>query len=601
MAALPQRPFIFDSSSPLSPARTEINTHYLSDETEVINKLIPLAKLDAAASARVQKHAAELVANVRKNRGRSGGLDAFLKEYDLSSQEGIVLMCLAEALLRVPDAETQDKLIRDKLASGDWRGHLGGSQSLFVNASTWGLMLTGQIVGPGESAVKDVGRFLRDLVSRAGEPVVRTALRQAMRIMGHQFVMGRTIEEAMKRASKKDGKIYRHTYDMLGETALTRADAERYYASYANAIDAVGAARDPSQSIFSAPSISVKLTALHPRFEFANAAQVVDEMTPILLSLAQRARENNIALTVDTEEAEVLDLTLELVERVYRSKSLDGWEGFGLAMQTYQKRALPQVEWLLQLAREVGRRMTIRLVKGAYWDAEIKHAQERGLEGYPLFTRKASSDVSFLACARRVLDNRDLVYAQFATHNAHTLASVIEMAGDNHELEFQRLHGMGEELYAEVVGEDKLHYPCRVYAPVGIHEDLLPYLVRRLLENGSNTSFVNRIVDEAAPIDDIVADPVAAIEAEKHKPHPQIPLPVNLFADRVNSRGLNLHDSSELLPLAEAMDTAMRKEWHFTPVINGEKLSGREVPSIDPSDTRRVVGVVEQADESIVD
>ncbi|MBT8135590.1 MAG: bifunctional proline dehydrogenase/L-glutamate gamma-semialdehyde dehydrogenase PutA [Gammaproteobacteria bacterium] len=598
---LPEKQFFYDSNPLFNSSRAKMNEYYLRDETEVINELLPLAKLDAAGRDRVQKLAAQLVSSVRKNRGKAGGLDAFLQEYDLSSQEGIVLMCLAEALLRVPDAETQDKLIRDKLSSGDWRGHLGGSQSLFVNASTWGLMLTGQIVGPGEAAEKDVGRYVRDIVSRVGEPVVRTALRQAMRIMGHQFVMGRTIDEAIKRARKKDNRIYRYSFDMLGETALTRADAKRYFDSYYNAIDVIGKARDPEDSIFAAPSISVKLTALHPRFEFANAAEVAEEMTPILLALAEHARDKNIALTVDTEEAEVLDLTMEVIERVYRSDSLRDWEGFGLALQTYQKRAMPQVEWLLGLVREVGRRMNVRLVKGAYWDAEIKHAQVQGLQGYPLFTRKASSDVSFLACARRLLDARDLVYTQFATHNAHTLASIIEMAGDNRELEFQRLHGMGEELYSEVVGADKLNYPCRVYAPVGIHEDLLPYLVRRLLENGSNTSFVNRIVDEEAPVEEIIADPVAATEKEKFKPHPQIPLPVNIFPDRVNSRGINLEDPLEIMPLADAMNAAMSKELHVTPVINGERVSGRPLASTDPTDSQRVVGMVDEADEATVD
>jgi len=593
-------PFIFDAK-PLPSTRAEINAYYLRDETDVINELIPIAKLDRAASDRVQKKSAELVEAVRKNRKASGGLDAFLQEYDLSSQEGIVLMCLAEALLRVPDAETQDKLIADKLASGDWRGHLGSSQSLFVNASTWGLMLTGQIVGPGTDAVKDVGRFVRDMVSRAGEPVVRTALRQAMRIMGHQFVMGRTIGDAMKRASKKGNRAYRYSFDMLGEAALTRADAKNYFDAYSAAIDVIGSERDPALSIFAAPSISVKLSALHPRFEFASWAQVIAELTPMLLALAERAKKRNIALTVDSEEAERLDLTLEIIERVYRSPTLSDWEGFGLAVQAYQKRGLPQVDWLVRLARDVGRKIPVRLVKGAYWDTEIKRGQERGLEGYPLFTRKASTDVAYLACASRLLAARDVIYPQFATHNAHTLASVLEMAGDDHELEFQRLHGMGEELYAEVVGADKLNYPCRVYAPVGVHEDLLPYLVRRLLENGANTSFVNRIVDEQEPVEDIVADPVAIIEGEKSKPHPRIPLPVNLFAERVNSRGVNLHDPDELLPLAATMQSAMKQDWHVGPVINGEKLSGLAAPSTDPSDTRRVVGMVEQADEIIVD
>ncbi len=593
--------FLFDGH-PLAPTpRPEINRDYLCDEAEAVTRLLPVARLSAAARERVGARAAELVAAVRRNRADSAGLDAFLQEYDLSSQEGIVLMCLAEALLRVPDAETQDKLIADKLASGDWRGHLGGSQSLFVNASTWGLMLTGKLVGPTESAVRDIGRYMRDMVSRAGEPVVRTALRQAMRIMGHQFVMGRTIGDALKRAGKKNNRIYRYSFDMLGEAALTRADSAQYYRAYAEAIDAIGEARVAGESIFATPSISVKLSALHPRYEFARSTEVITELTPMLQSLAERARQRDIALTVDAEEADRLDLSLEMIERVFRSPALQDWEGFGLAVQAYQKRALGVIEWLTGLGRDVGRRIPVRLVKGAYWDTEIKRAQENGLAGYPLFTRKSSTDVSYLACARRMLDNRDAIYSQFATHNAHTLASVCEMAGDDREFEFQRLHGMGEELYSEVVGPDKRDLPCRVYAPVGQHEDLLPYLVRRLLENGANTSFVNRIVDEAAPIEEIIADPVAATESLAQIPHPRIPLPVNLFADRVNSRGVNLSDSAELMPLAQSMQAAMSGDWHAAPVVNGKQVPGRATGSVDPSDNRRVVGVVEEADEQTVD
>ncbi|MBT8144725.1 MAG: bifunctional proline dehydrogenase/L-glutamate gamma-semialdehyde dehydrogenase PutA [Gammaproteobacteria bacterium] len=592
-------PFIFEDH-PLAPSpRAALNDYFLRDEETVVRELLPRVRFEPAAQERVTARAAELVAAVRRNRADTGGLDAFLQEYDLSSQEGIVLMCLAEALLRVPDAETQDKLIRDKLASGDWKGHLGGSQSLFVNASTWGLMLTGKLVGPGDDVVRDVGRYVRGMVSRAGEPVVRTALRQAMKIMGHQFVMGRTIEEALKRSHKGSNRFYRYSFDMLGEAALTRTDAQRYFEAYTQAIDAIGANRDPAQSIFAAPSISVKLSALHPRYEFARADDVLAELTPMLLALAERARERNIALTVDAEEAERLDLSLEMIARVFRAPSLGDWEGFGLAVQAYQKRGLRQIEWLIGLAREVGRRIPTRLVKGAYWDTEIKRAQERGLAGYPVFTRKSSTDLSYLACARRMLESGDAVYSQFATHNAHTVAAVQEYAGDNSEFEFQRLHGMGEELYSEIIGEDS-PLACRVYAPVGAHEDLLPYLVRRLLENGANTSFVNRIVDEQAPIEEIIADPVDITDRLEQIPHPRIPLPVNLYADRVNSRGANLYDAAELQPLAAAMRDASSSQWHAAPLIGGKKVSGKPTDSIDPSDNRRVVGVVENADESHV-
>ena len=370
------------------------------------------------------------------------------------------------------------------------------------------------------------------LAARVGEPVIRTAFRQAMRIMGHQFVMGRSIEEALKRAKSSEHTKFRHSYDMLGEAALTAKDAERYFQAYSTAIDAIGATVEKGSSVFSAPSISVKLSALHPRYELAQHARVMRELTPKLIALAERAKKYGMGLTVDAEESERLDLSLDVIEAAYRSPTLAGWEGFGLAVQAYQKRAIKVIDWLIALAKDGKRRMPVRLVKGAYWDSEVKRAQERGLEGYPVFTRKANTDVSYLACARKMLANRDVLYPMFATHNAQTLSSVMEMAGGDLDFEFQRLHGMGEELYGEVVGPDKLKLNCRVYAPVGSHEDLLPYLVRRLLENGANTSFVNRIIDEKVPVDAIVADPVAEVEALSVKPHPRIPLPADIYGAR---------------------------------------------------------------------
>jgi RHH-type proline utilization regulon transcriptional repressor/proline dehydrogenase/delta 1-pyrroline-5-carboxylate dehydrogenase len=496
--------------------------------------------MDPVAEERTDQRARALVNSVREKRAERGVLDAFMQEYDLSSEEGVVLMCLAEALLRIPDDETAEKLIADKLGDANWESHLGKSSSVMVNASTWGLMLTGKLVALPESAQSNFKSTLKRLINRSGEPVVRTAIRQAMRIMGHQYVMGRTIDEALDRSEQKKNRIYRHSFDMLGEAALTSEDSERYMDAYRAGIRAIGARRNPDD-IFAAPSISVKLSALHPRFELGQKDRVLPELCPRLLELARLAMENRMALTVDTEEADRLMLTLDVFCNVFQDPSLAGWNGFGLALQTYQKRAVPVIDMLESLAAKTGRRIPVRLVKGAYWDAEIKHAQVEGFDGYPVFTRKANTDVSYIACARKVLANRKAFYPQFATHNAHTIATVTELAGDRLDYEFQRLHGMGEDLYGVVMSEEGYRHACRVYAPVGSHEDLLPYLVRRLLENGSNTSFVNRIVDETLPVEKVAESPIRKVAATRPVSHPAIPLPRDLFGDeRVNSKGVNL-------------------------------------------------------------
>ena len=576
-----------------------INGRYLADEAEVVRELVAAAGFDEDLQERIAETAHELVTAVRRNRAKSSGLDAFMKQYDLSSQEGVVLMCLAEALLRIPDADTADRLIADKISAGDWEGHAGTSDSLFVNASTWGLMLTGRMILPESDAFEHPQRYLKKLVSRMGEPVVRGAMRQAMRIMGHQFVMGRTIEDALKRARAGEYAAYRYSFDMLGEAALTDADAGRYAEAYAAGIDSIGRGRQADQTAWEADNISVKLSALFPRYEYAQRTRVLAELVPVFRTLALKARAAGIGLTMDAEEADRLELSLQVFEAVYRTPELEGWDGLGLAVQAYQKRALSVVSWLAGLARSVGRCIPVRLVKGAYWDTEIKRAQEAGLEGYPVFTRKANTDVSYLACARALLAAGDALYPRFATHNAHTVASVIHMAGEQRRFEFQRLHGMGEELYAEVVGPEKLNLPCRVYAPVGEHEDLLPYLVRRLLENGANTSFVNRIVDEKAPVEEIIADPVRTVSGYSRISHPRIPLPEQMYGEeRANSRGLNLADSHELMPLGEAMARVPEGSWSAKPVVGGRILGGSErVLSVNPADTRRSVGEVVMATE----
>jgi RHH-type proline utilization regulon transcriptional repressor/proline dehydrogenase/delta 1-pyrroline-5-carboxylate dehydrogenase len=580
-----------------------INDHYLADEEKLIRELAQAADSGVSARENIQKTAAQLVRAVRKSTSKEGGIEAFLQQYDLSSDEGVLLMCIAEALLRIPDADTADRLIADKITSAKWKDHIGVSDSLFVNASTWGLMLTGQILSLDEIATSHPGQTLARLVSRVGEPLVRTAMRQAMKIMGHQFVMGRTIGEALRRSLKNETLPYRYSFDMLGESALTAGDAKRYLDNYHEGIDSIGSGPQiDAPDVFSAPGISVKLSALHPRYEFTHEERVLAELAPAVTELAKHAREVGIGLTIDSEEANRLEMWLGIFERVYRDTALKGWDGFGLAVQTYLRRGRDTMRFVEDLASDVGRRIPVRLVKGAYWDSEIKWAQEQGLESYPVFTRKAHSDVSYLACARQALAAGDNIYAQFATHNAHTLASVLHFAGARRDYEFQRLHGMGEELYAEVVDPDKHDRPCRVYAPVGNHEDLLPYLVRRLLENGSNTSFVHKIVDESIAVEDIVADPLAITSGHDFLPHPHIPRPLDIFQpERDNSHGFNLADRNVSRKLLADMETASAKPVTGKPIVGGEEMSGTEVPSVNPADTNKVVGICHQAAEDHVD
>jgi len=571
------------------PLRRAIREHYLADETEALEALMETAELAPEANQTVSELARRLVARVRGRREEQSSLDAFMAEYDLSSEEGVLLMCLAEALLRIPDADTAEKLISDKLGNANWQSHIGKSHSLFVNASTWGLMLTGRIVRVSRDTKRNFMNALNGLVRKSGEPVIRRAIRHAMRIMGHQFVMGRTMKEARARSRKGVNAQYRYSFDMLGEAALTRRDAERYFKSYSDAIQAL-ADNGPYDDVMDAPGISVKLSALHPRYEFSQRGRMLPELAPRLRDLAKQARAANIQLTIDAEEADRLELQLDAFEQVFRDDALAGWNGLGLALQSYLKRAPYVIDWLADLAADVGRQIPLRLVKGAYWDTEIKYAQEQGHAGYPLFTRKANTDVSFLACARRMLDNPKAFYAQFATHNAHTLAYVHTVAGDA-PFEFQRLHGMGQALYNEVLGKDRLNRPCRVYAPVGSHEDLLPYLVRRLLENGANTSFVNRISDEKLPVDELVADPVATVKRHQLTSHPRIPLPRDIYGDlRRNSKGVNLADVTKLEPLAEAIAKHAPGKWEAGPVIGGKAGGGEATPITDPADRRRTIG-----------
>lgn len=565
-----------------------ITAHFCRDESELITELLARADVDADTRKRIEDRAVALVERVRAKADQKSAVESFMRQYDLSSEEGVLLMCVAEALLRIPDADTADKLIRDKLGEANWDAHLGKSDSLFVNASTWGLMLTGKIIELADETRTNFMASIKRLVARTGEPVVRLAVRQAMRIMGHQFVMGRTIDEALDRSEAKDSRAYRHSFDMLGESALTTADAERYFKAYQVAIKAIGA-RGPHANVIDAPSISVKLSALHPRYEVGKRERVLNELTPKVLALAQLAKAQGIALTIDAEESERLELSLEIMQRVFHDPSLDGWNGFGLAVQAYQRRALPVIDWLAEEAKKSNRRWCVRLVKGAYWDSEVKRAQVDGYVGYPVFTRKPNTDVSYLACAKRLFDHGDVFYPQFATHNAQTIAAIFEHS-KGRPFEFQRLHGMGADLYAEVIGASNLNVPCRVYAPVGSHEDLLPYLVRRLLENGANTSFVNRIVDEKLDPRTLVADPVLTVRHMTSIPHPKIPLPIALYgADRKNSMGINLANENDLRQLADQINQSLRFT-RATPLVPGYSPSGTAQAITSPQDRRQKVG-----------
>ena len=584
------------------PSPRPVNRSFLAPENETVTELAKLADTGALAREQIAATAAELVRAVRRRTAVDGGLDAFMQQYDLSSKEGVLLMCIAEALLRIPDAATADRLIADKLTSAEWKEHLGVSDSLFVNASTWGLMLSGQMLKLDAAETRNPARMLGKLASRAGEPVVRAAMRQAMKIIGHQFVMGRTIGEALRAARSAAGR-FRYSFDMLGEAALTQADAERYWTAYANAIRDIGAEQDPGGGIDAAPSISVKLSALHPRYEWFQRERVKRELVPRVLELAVLAREAGIAMTIDAEESQRLEISLNVFDAVFRDPSLQQYEGLGLAVQAYQRRATDVIRFIIALSEVTHRRIPVRLVKGAYWDTEIKLAQELGLESYPVFTRKAHTDVSYLACARLMLTGSHAIMPQFATHNAHTIASVLHLAGGK-AFEFQRLHGMGEELYDEIVDEDKFGKPCRVYAPVGSHEDLLPYLVRRLLENGANTSFVNRILDEDVPLEEIVADPLSISASGEYTAHPKIPDSQAMFGSvRRNSRGLNLWNGDVAREFFDDMNRARRTDYRVTPVVDAQvdcdPAKSEEVRN--PANFADLVGSVAAATPEFVD
>jgi len=573
------------------PIRQRIREFYRIDENIAVDHILPLAEVNVSARSRAWERARKMVLQIRQDQAGNGAIDALLKEYSLSSEEGVVLMCLAEALLRVPDKHTQDALIRDKISQGQWSSHLGSSDSLFVNASSWGLLITGTMVNYADKRKQDGFGLLKKVIGRLGEPVIRKSMNYAMKIMGKQFVMGETIKAATERAASKEQQGYVYSYDMLGEGARTMDDADRYFKAYQVAIEAIGKVarasgkNDPRK----VPGISVKLSAIHPRYEFTHEARVMAEIVPKLKALCIQAKSYNIGLTVDAEESERLDISLDIIEAVFSDSELSGWDGFGIALQAYQKRAIFVVDWLRELTVRVDRKMMVRLVKGAYWDSEIKNAQKDGHQHFPVFTRKSSTDVSYHACANKLLEYRDTIYPQFATHNAYTAATIVELAGDDKEgFEFQCLHGMGDSLYDQIVSGESIQ--CRIYAPVGHHEDLLAYLVRRLLENGANSSFVNAIVDESQPVESLLEDPVEKTQRLKDKYNNQIIKPIALYHDakglgRDNSKGLDLTDISVITPLKASLDN-----WFVDNLLNKNDVPDGAVAVKNPANHSEIIG-----------
>ncbi len=580
-----------------------ITNNYIVDEDEYLSELIKLVPSSNDEIQRVTKRAHDLVAKVRQydKKGLMVGIDAFLQQYSLETQEGIILMCLAEALLRIPDAATADALIQDKLSGAKWDEHMSQSDSTLVNASTWGLMLTGKIVTLDKSIDGKPSSLLSRLVNRMGEPVIRQAMLAAMKIMGKQFVLGTCIKDGLKNSEANRKIGYTHSYDMLGEAALTKADADKYFNEYSSAIAALGA-QSYDESKAPRPTISIKLSALHPRYEVANQDRVLSELYNTLIKLIQQGRELNVGISIDAEEMDRLELHLKLFQKLYNSDAAKGWGLLGIVVQSYSKRGLAVLCWLTRLAKDQGDEIPVRLVKGAYWDSELKWAQQAGEGGYSLFTRKAGTDVSYLASARYLLSDatRGAIYPQFATHNAQSVAVIMDMAGDR-QYEFQRLHGMGQELYDTLIAECP-STRIRIYAPIGEHKELLPYLVRRLLENGANTSFVHKLVDPKVAIETLVVHPLTTLQKYKTLSNNKIVQPADIFgSSRKNSKGLNMNIISESEPFFAALDKFKDTNWNAGPLVNGEVLSGETNEIVSPFDTSKVVGKLAFANNQAIE
>lgn len=596
------QPFSFFHTEVLSKPsdlRLAITEAYRRDESKSVQYL--LDQLNPFDHAPIQELAKNLVKEVREQRTRASGVDALMHEFSLSSEEGVALMCLAEALLRIPDHQTIDRLIADKISKGDWRKHLGESPSLFVNAATWGLLVTGKLVST--SSERGLTSALTKLISKGGEPLIRKGVDLAMRMLGNQFVTGQTIEEAIKNSQDNESRGYRYSYDMLGEAALTAKDAAFYYSAYEAAIHTIGKASN-GRGIKNGPGISVKLSALHPRYSRSQRSRVMTELLPNLKNLLLLAKHYNIGFNIDAEEADRLELSLDLIEALAFDTDLAGFEGLGIVVQAYQKRCPFVLDYLIDLARRSKQKFMVRLVKGAYWDSEIKRAQVDGLSDYPVYTRKTYTDISYLVCAQKLFNATDVIYPQFATHNALTLSTIYTWAQQKNitDYEFQCLHGMGETLYDQVVGKDQLNRPCRIYAPVGSHETLLAYLVRRLLENGANSSFVNQIVDESISLDSLVENPVSVAEKLACLPHFSIKLPINLFGkERINSSGFDFTNEQSLRMLSQEITPFAVHKWHAKPLLHGITSATNSHVITNPASLTDIVGHVIEANSHDVE
>ena len=586
--------FAFPTQTPLRQAVTDA---YRRDEIEAVQDMLQRAQMTDEERNAASELARRLVTQVRSSRTKASGVDALMHEFSLSSEEGVALMCLAEALLRIPDNATRDRLIADKISEGNWKSHLNNSPSLFVNAAAWGLLITGKLTT--NTSEKNMGSALSRIISKGGAPLIRQGVNYAMRLLGKQFVTGQTIEEALQNGKEREKMGYRFSFDMLGEAAYTEEDANRYYNDYVQAIHAIG--KDAAgQGVYEGNGISVKLSAIHPRYSRAQHERVMSELLPRLKELFLLGKKYDIGINIDAEEANRLELSLDLMEALVSDPDLAGYKGIGFVVQAYQKRCPFVIDYLIDLARRNNQKLMIRLVKGAYWDSEIKWAQVDGLDGYPTYTRKVHTDISYLACARKLLDAQDAVFPQFATHNAYTLGAIYQM-GKGKDFEHQCLHGMGETLYDQVVGPQNLGRRVRVYAPVGTHETLLAYLVRRLLENGANSSFVNQIVDENISIDRLIKSPFDTIAEEGIHLHPALPLPRDLYGkDRLNSQGVDFSNETVLQNLQEKLNQASSEDFHAASIVNGEARNvGEAQPVRNPADHNDVVGTVSFADAAL--
>ncbi|RUO76926.1 bifunctional proline dehydrogenase/L-glutamate gamma-semialdehyde dehydrogenase [Idiomarina tyrosinivorans] len=579
-----------------------VTDNYIVDENDYMKELLALVPNDDDSVSAVTERATKLVEQVRDHAG-SGVVDAFLQEYSLDTKEGIILMCLAEALLRIPDAYTADALIQDKLSGGDWQKHMGQSASWLVNSGTWALALTNGVINPTGKPMETPRNAFRRLIRKMGRPMVRKATYTAMQIMGKQFVLGRTIEEALKESRANRDKGYTHAYDMLGEAALTAADAKRYYEEYVYSIQTVAKEKFNNPKA-PRPTISIKLSALHPRYESANHERVLTELATTLTDLVKLAKEADVGVTIDAEEADRHELSLELFEKVYRSGVCKGWPRFGLVVQAYSKRALPTLCWITALARECGDEIPVRLVKGAYWDSEIKWSQQNGISGYPVFTRKANTDVSYLACARYLMseDTDGAIYPQFATHNAQTVVAIQQMnEATQRRIEFQRLHGMGDSLYDTLLEQDP-EMTVRIYAPVGKHRDLLPYLVRRLLENGANSSFVHKLLDPSVAASELAVHPLKTLSRHEQFANSKIPLPPEIYGDRTNSLGMNMNIHSQADDFIAAVQQYRDKQWQGGPIVNGKTIeTDHHVSITSPQETAKHAGSIYWGDKKLAE